>query len=432
MSSSKPFSVVLCLLCLALPARAENPKDKGRLTTDNRSRSNSQQMQMEIHEIGGKKLDQWKKDLHDPDPSVRAAALLAVIYFGQAATRAIPDVVDRLHDPDASPRAKAAMVLRMIPHLPADRSRIIKGLGRAIANDPQTIIRYEAAVSMKFMCPLVGKDERSAIQDLLVSVKSTSTFELREACIEALIYAGPDPKTGPDPRVTRELITKANFQFEPTQRVRLKAITALGALGRPQNPKDLADVMSVLKSRYNYHSKKPVVRIWTHVAIIALEEKADTKDLDTIADYLKNKEAFIRAEAAKALGALEDKAQNYVANICDLLQREEDPNVKESAALALGRMRNTGARVIGELIRITEEQDKKFIPAVLNACLALGELGANTPEVMKALNKVLERRDLEDYQKDYFVKKAIEKITHPKQRTIKAPVKNPDKGIRRK
>lgn len=431
MSSSKPFSVVLCLLSAALPALADKPDAKGTLINDSRSKSDSQQMQSETREVGGKTLDQWKKDLRDPDPSVRAAALMAISRFAQAA-KVVPDVVERLRDPDASPRVKAAMVLRMIPHYDNDRSRVIRGLGHAISHDNQTIIRYEASVSLQFFCPLKGKEEREAVQDLVASLNSTSTFELRDACIETLIYAGVDPNTGPDPRVTKALITRANFQWEPTTQVRLKAIMALGAMGRPQNPKDLADVMEILKSQYNYKSKRPTVRIWSHVAIIALEEKADKKDLETIADYLKNTEAAIRVQAVTALGALEDKAQGYVANICDMLQREKDNSVKASAAMSLGRMKNTGPRVLSQLIRITEDDDDESVAAVLNACSALAELGVNNADVSKALNKVLEHKALKKFQKDLIVQKAIEDLAHPKQKTVKQPAKNLDKGIRRK
>jgi HEAT repeat protein len=420
----------LCLLCAALPALAEKPDDnKGTLINDNRSRANSQQMQSERTDVGGKSLEQWRKDLRDPDPSVRAAALMAISQFGQAAAKAIPDVVDRLRDPDASPRVKAALVLRMIPHYDTDRARVIRGLGHAISHDNQTIIRYEAAVSLKYFCPLTGKDEREAVQDLVASLNSTSTFELRDACIETLIYAGVDPKTGPDQRVTKALITRANFQWEPTTQVRLKAIMALGAMGRPQHPNDYRDVMDILKSKYNYQSKHPTVKIWSHVAIIALDEKADKKDLETIADYLKNREAAVRVQAVTALGALEDKAQNYVTNICDMLQREKDNSVKAAAALSLGRMKNTGQRVLSELISMSEEDDDESVGVVLNACTALSQLGANTPEVMKALNKVLEHKSLKRFQKDLIVQKAIDDITHPKQKPVKQPAKNPDKGI---
>src|SRR5262249_41481353 len=143
-------------------------------------------------------------------------------------------------------------------------------------------------------------------------------------------YAGVNPDEGPDPRVTAALIRRADFQSEPTTQVRLKAIMALGAMGRPQSPADYTKVMEVLKSKNNYKSSDPTVQIWSHVAIIALDEKADTKDLDTIAEYLKRREAAVRFQAVTALGALEEKAQAYVANLCDLVLRprgESDPQV---------------------------------------------------------------------------------------------------------
>ena len=175
------------------------------------------------------------------------------------------------------------------------------------------------------------------------------------------MIAGVDPKTGPDPRVTDALIERANHLYEPTTQVRLKAIMALGAQGRPQDPAKLSRVMGVLKMPANYQSKHPTVRIWSHVAIIALEEKVNEKDLKTIASYLTSREAAIRLEAVRALGALEDRAQAYIDDIIKLLKTEQVPSVRAAAALSLGRMKNTGPRVIAALIKLSEEKEERTL-----------------------------------------------------------------------
>jgi len=424
MSSSKPFYVVLCLLCTALVARAEQPND-------NRSTDSSQRVDNGYtKEWGGKRFDEWVKDLKNPDPSYRAAALMALVYFKQAAD-AVPDVLVRLReDHDASPRVKAAMVLRMIPHHDTDRTRIILGLARAFSHDPQSIIRYEAVKSLQAFCPLhfESEKERDALKDLVDGLKSTSTYEIRDACIFTLILAGVDPKNGPDPKVTDALIWHANFNNEPTTQVRLKAIMALGAQGRPLDPKRLQNVMNVLKMPSNYQSRQPTVRIWSHVAIIALEEKVNKKDLDTIAGYLTNREAAIREQAVTALGALEDKAQGYVDDILKLLKREQVPSVKSAAALSLGRMKNTGSRVLEALIRLTEEKERENIGTVMSACTAFVMLGVNTAEVLKAMDKVVEHESLEKYQKDY-VRKMIEDLQNPRKKPVRNVANAPDKGV---
>jgi HEAT repeat protein len=252
-----------------------------------------------------------------------------------------------------------------------------------------------------------------------------STFELRDACIDGLIYAGVDPKRGPDPRVTKKLIHQANFQNEPTTQVRLKAIMALGAMGRPQSPADYQEVMSVLKSKNNYSSSHPTVRIWSHVAVIALDEKADKKDLDTIAEYLKERTSEVKFQAVTALGALEDKAQAYVPNLCDMVLKphgEDDPQVLAAIATSLGRMSNKGERVKDALVKMTEHDDPKFVSVVMSACMALAQLGISDGDAIK---KALDHRSFTEFQK-VALKQAIEEARKPKK-----PVKiaKPERGV---
>jgi HEAT repeat protein len=429
MSSSKPFCLVFCLLCTVLPTRAEKPNNN-RANDDSRSSGSLQQAEtVYTKEWGGKLFRDWIRDLRHPDPTYRVAALIALQYFKQNAD-AVPEILARLHDDgDASVRIKAAKLLGWIRPHETDRVRIIRGLAHAL-HDPQSVVRYEAAASLQSFCPFnfENKEERDALQDLVACLRNTSvtsSYELREICIDTLMKARVDPKTGPDPKVTEALITHANPMNEAAARVRIRAITALGAQGRPQDPKLLQRVMGVLRLPANFQSKNPSVRIWSHVAVIALEEKVNKKDLDTIANYLKEREAAVRLEAVTALGALEDKSQDYVGNILDMLKTEEIPTVKAAAALALGRMKVTGQSVLNRLIRMTEEDDRESVGVVLSACQAFVLLGTNNAEVVKAMDKVLEHKSLENYQKAW-VRKMIEELQAPRK---KQPAKEMPKAL---
>jgi HEAT repeat protein len=426
MSSSKPFCIVTCLLLAALPARAGKPND-------NRSNDSSQQRLDTGYtkEWGGKSFEEWKKDFkYNPDPSARVYALMALLNFKQRPD-ALPDVIAKLReDQDASVRVKAAQLMRWIPHHETDRTRIIKGLAHAISHDPQSIVRYEAAHSLQYFCPLNfnGKEEKEALQDLVMGINSTSTFEVRDICIVTLMLAGRDMKNGPDPRVTDALITRANPAYEGATQVRLHAIMALGAQGRPPDPRKLQRVLDVLKMPVNYRSSHPTIRIWSHVAIIALVEKVDKKDLDTIAGYLTDREAATREQAATALGALEEKAQDYVKDILKMLNRENVPAVKAAAAEALGRMKNVGPNVIHALISLTEDDERESMWVVRNACIALVRLGFPSPEVLKAMDKAAEHKSLEKWQKDE-IRKMIEELQNPKKRPAKDAPKEPEKPV---
>lgn len=430
MSSYKPFCLTLCLLCAALPVRAEKPNDN---RNDSSSSATLQRTDNGYtKEWGGKSIHDWIRDLEHSDPTNRVEAMLALPNFKQSAD-AIPEILKRLaRDGDASVRVKAALLPRMIPHHPVHRVRIISGLAHALHHDPQSVVRYEAAVSLQFYCPLNYEEEkeRDVLQDLVAGLNQTTTYELREACVVALIKAGVDPKKGPDPKVTDALIARANPLYEAAMRVRVQSIMALGAKGRPQDPKKYNSVMNVLKMPANYNNRKqPAVRIWAHVAVIALTEQKDNKkELDAIAEYLTHKEAAIRREAVSALGALEEKSQAYLDDVLKLLKTERIPAVKAAAAEALGRMKNTGQKVISALIRLTEEDKPESFFTVWSACRAIALLGINSGEAMNAVEKVLEHKSLQEYQR-MIIKKGIEEMQNPpKKHLAKEAPKNPEKG----
>jgi HEAT repeat protein len=433
MSSGKAFFAILCLLALPLFGHAEKKTNDSRLSKNDDSRSSddsSETRPKPPETLGGKTLKEWISDLTHRDPSVRAAAIAVLPGFGEAASIAVePLIKHSLIDHDNSPRVKAAIALRMMYIPKTQRGAVIKALGRCIVDpNSQAIVRYEAITTMMRFGHL-KEDERGVIPDLVANLGSTATWEVRHICIIALITAGVDEKKGPDPRVTDALILRAQQYYEPADQVRLEAIMALGAMGRPQDPKMLAKVVTILKAGINFRSPNRSIRMWSHVALMALEDKVYEKELLAIADNLKDKEAAVRVQAVAALGALEDKAHAYVSNLCDLLKKEKDPSVKAAAAAALGHMGNKGDRVINALVDMTEDTKPDSFDMVLGACNALAHLGANTPDVNKAMEKVLEHQSLRPYQKD-LVKAAIDELKTPKKKPLKDPPKSPERGIK--
>jgi HEAT repeat protein len=408
MSSSKTLFALLAVLCCAVHAFAQKPNDSP-------SQYPSQENPPIPREIGGKTYDQWKQDLKHDDPSVRANAITVIPGFREQAMDAVLLLIDRTHDKDASPRVKAVLALKIMGVRGTDRQRVVKALGERIANDSQAIVRYEAAQAlMRF-----GPDGREVVGDLVKGLGDSSTWELRHACILALIVAGVDEMKGPDPRVTDALLLRINTFYEPTFQVRLEAIIALGALGRPQDPKKLQQVIAGLRQHFNSSNK--AIKIWSHVSMMALEDKVNTKDLDTIAGYLSERDRDVRVQAVTALGALQSKAHDYLPKICDMLRSEKEPQVQAAACNALGRMGDKSEKVLHTLIRLTEKDDLESVSVVLSACSALAQIGAPTPEVMEAMNKVLEHRSMSPQQKD-LVRKYMEEVKKPKE-----PEKKKDK-----
>jgi HEAT repeat protein len=436
MSSFKPLSVLMCLLCLALPGFAEKPADNRPPADDSHSLEYKREMDPDYipTQVGGKRLDEWIKDLKHPDPSIRENALIAIPQFKKGALQAVPDIVMVLHDSDASPRVKAAISLRMIPieRKSIHRSRVMKGLSYSIAHDPQSIVRYEAVSTLQYFLPLnyEDKDEAEVITSLLTSANSQTTFALRSVCIDALILAGPDPKKGPDPRVTQALMIRAG-SGEPATQVRLKAIMALGIMGRPQDPTLNNQVQALLAAKgrgVGLHYR--TIRIWSHVSLSLLTEKIDDKDLKEIVECLKDREAALRVQAVTALGALQDKARDHVGTLCDMVlgrRPEDDLSVLKAICSALSSMRNTGDRVKRTLIQMSEIDDAKKTDVTLAACQALAQLFTDDRDALDALEKAKQHKSFQDFHRNYvdkFVKDAKELKKNAKEKP-----KLDDKGI---
>jgi HEAT repeat protein len=438
MSSSKTFFTLVCLLALTPLLRGEAPAAGRVAKIDSRSSDSSGDMKYRRPEkIGGKSMDQWIGDLKSLDPAVRAAAVVALVGFQDTDGKAIPALVKMAgHDDDASPRAKAVIALGMLPHLDVQRPSIIKGLASVIRYDHQAIIRYKAIESLSSLMrlqPLNPEERAAVIPALVANVNATTTFDLRLSAIKALMMAGPDPKKGPDYAVTKALLTHAQYSQERSAEVRLYAIIALGSLGRPQHPQELGEVLGTLKNVPKYE-KNRAIRMWAHVGMLVLDVDTNyDKELKEIVKTLEEApEAAMKSHALMALAALKDKSNQYVPNICkvllkDIRNKERDASVRSAGAMALGYIGNKGELAIGTLIKVTEDADPNHFDAVIAACVAFTQLKANTPEVVEAFDRLLDRPGLQDYQKK-TISALKEQLIHPPKKLADQP-KSPEKGI---
>jgi HEAT repeat protein len=374
-----------------------------------------------VVEVGGKTYHQWTDDLKSLDASVREEAIRSLAYFGHDSIRAIPLIVERLQDSDTSPRVKAAIVLGMINIPKEDVPNVARALGVRLQQDSQAIVRYYSAVTLNNF----GEDARYALPGLVKGVTDPSTWEIRHACIAVLRSAGRDPRGGPNINVEHALVTALH---DPTYRVRLEAILAIGTLGPPNDRQLLMSVLQGLQERLT--DKDPAVKIWAHVALMALDEVTE-KSLQVVIRYFKNNDPKVRTEAARGLGAignklkskstmvepallaaLDDKDVNVVAAAAEALASLEemsgkarsalldllknpDANLRAVGARALGMAGSKGRQGVPALTALV--QDKEQPPFVLaSACWALGEIGEPSPAAVAALNDVGQRKDVDD------------------------------------
>jgi HEAT repeat protein len=328
-------------------------------------------------EIDGKTYEQWKADLTHPDPSARGLAIKVLPRFGVRAADAVPLLIERTNDQDDVIRIHAILALRDIHIRGTDRVRVVRALGVRVSHDTQSIIRYEAARLLNRF----GTDAREALADLVKGTEDTRSWEIREACIEALIAGGSDKQQGPDPRVTDALLLRLDVKSEPAMLVRMQAAHALGALGPPLNAKKLEQVRTALKAQVNIPNKS--MRIWSRASLMALDKEVNEGDLKAILGYLDDKESDVRAQAVTALGSLEGKAHNSLAAIDRLTQQEKEFRVLAAACRALERMG-----------RANRDAVETNVLSILQKLSERGNLDEQSKDIArKALQKIRESSD---------------------------------------
>jgi HEAT repeat protein len=259
------------------------------------------------------------------------------------------------------------------------------------------------------------------IDDLIRGARDRNTCELRQACIQTLITS-VDREKGPEPKVTDILIERTSVTGEPSKQVRMQAIIALGAVGRPHSPAKLKQVLKALHD--HYYSTDKSIRIWTHVSLMALNEEIKQKDVNMIVDCLdpQKNDREVRKQAVLALGAMAKKTTEHVKDICALLKDEKETMVQEAACRALARMGDKSDRVVSALIRLTEKDTKKTNEVVMAACATLAQLHVDDTEVIDALKAVQKHELLGDPEK-----KMVEQYVKIIQSPPPADVKGKDK-----
>jgi HEAT repeat protein len=374
-----------------------------------------------VTEVGGKTFKQWTDDLKHPDASVREEAIRALVLFGHDAPRAVPLIVERLRDTDASPRVKAAIALGMIAVNKDDIPKVTEALGQRILQDSQSMVRYYAASSLNNF----GEDARYGQPGLVKGVSDLATWEIRHACICALRSAGKDASGAPSPSVEHALVQALH---DPTYKVRLEAILTIGTLGKPTDRSLFLTVVQALQDRLT--DREPAVKIWAHIALMAIDEVND-KSVRGVISYLKNPDPKVRVEAARGLGAIATKLKVKASLVEPALigaLQDKEANVIGAAALALTQMDELSGKARDDLLGLLKNsdasvrsaaaqsfgsagskarpavpalaelvQDKEQPPSVVSsACWALGEIGEPSAAAEAALTSISQRKDTDD------------------------------------
>jgi HEAT repeat protein len=373
MQTMGSLTAPLFVLVLALPASAQ-PASAPPTNPPGTSSSPMPATTAPPTEVGGKTLSHWVSELKHTDPSVRESAIKALPHFGSAATDVVvPHLLDRFHDSDACPRVRAVAILRLVPVADKDVPKVVAALNTRLLEDPQAVIRYEAAVTLQRF----GEESRGALPGLLQCVNDRATFALRQACAAALKQAGRDSKGVPVREATLALLKALH---DPAQEVRLEAVLALGQMGRPAEPL-LAQVVKELQGMQGDRDK--VVQIWAQVSVMALD-KVTEPGVGFLVKHLKHPEMEVRVNAIQALGTVGTKARSAVPNLIDALG-DKEVGVVVLVCQALVALGDGGPKVINALTELSE--NKKAEEPIQKAAARAADLLKNQPRPEKEKEK---------------------------------------------
>ncbi len=364
---SRVLCVGLCALALALADGRAGAQTKP-------GSSSSSSSPPPPTDIGGKTLKQWIQDMKSLDASIRENAIRTVPYFGKAGRDAVPTLINLTRDPDASCRLNAMLsLIPFVPYLtPGEVENAIQKLIVSLNQDTQAVVRYNAAIALSAF----GPDARPAIPNLITQMRDRSSWVVRQTVVIALSSAAADNKTGPDSRAVNAL---ANLFLNPntpeeSSQVRLEAVIALGAMGRPQlvdQPRAVQALQRALKDT------DKSVAIWAHVSLMAVDKVTD-EGVGAVAKQLKGKDVTAKVQAARALAAMGRDAKAKVPDLIDLL-------------------------------------DDRDLVARAAAVWSLGELGINAAAAVPALTALGAKKDQNEYLKE-MAKEALQKINGVKKK----------------
>jgi HEAT repeat protein len=313
----------------------------------------------EITEVGGRPIEEWIKDISARDRSKGEAAIRTVLLFGpDRAYQAVPAILHELekHKPpgvllDTSIRINGTVALGAILSKakevdPKHVKEAIKILSRFLG-DSQSIVKQRAAEALG----LIGPAAKSAIPTLAYnSLKDYSTWETRQAAAAALGLISLEKGKAPSGDVLKALfgaLLDSSFQVRLAA---VKSITWLGGLAdRP-----LKTRMVKVLNQHIPSEADASVRVWTHMAIMTIEQEVQPNHVAAIAQVLKHHDMGARIQAATLLGFIGPRAKNTVPQLIGALS-DPQPAVVFASMAALTRMEQWADPAIPALKKIMED-----------------------------------------------------------------------------
>lgn len=316
------------------------------------------------NDINGKTLEEWIKQIDNPDPSLREQAIRSVMLFGPTARRAIPALVRQVrNNNDLNPLANSIIALGQLIQVEKDPEyarSAVNALIQALNND-QAIIRYQAAMALGYC----GTNARPAVPKLAQMINDRSSWETRKAVCFALGWAGKDERMIPDMRALTALVDAID---DLSKEVRLEALQGLINLGPPDAGQNTAQMKILLERRLKADKDKSVV-IWVRVAMMRLDEKQiNDQNLTIIAKLLKDSDIDIAVQAARAMFYIGRESKNKLAELVEALQHP-DARMRQQVVQTIERIGPAAERAIPALELIAQRDKEEPVREAAKAAI---------------------------------------------------------------
>jgi len=345
----------------------------------------------------GKTVDGWRKELNNPDASVRRSAAFALGRMGEEARGAVSQLVRRLHeDTDAGARDMAASAIGDIARALQNNNATVweKSGGillKLLKDDPSERVRRSAAYALG----VFGPQAAGAVEALIKALRDADA-SVRQNAAWALGQIG---------EVASESVSKlCECLSDKDTLVRRDAAGALGALGKAAE-KAGRPLIELVKSEQDTVVKKTALETLAHIA--GPDQAGYAKDLVPLLD---DKDPEARLSAALVLARIGGEESANALPVLKTALKDTDPHIQELATAALATLGPLAKPAIHDLADALTDANNTVVVR-RNAALALSHIGAEAKPVVPALVKALQRsQPLEVRQ---FAAEALAQMRYP-------------------
>jgi HEAT repeat protein len=262
--------------------------------------------------------------------------------------------------PEVTPRRKLTLLEDLEDLAEADTLTSFDDLARSLLADPDPQVRARA-IRLLWEC-----EDQKLVQVYLDMLNNDGDVEVKAAAANALgqfIYLGELDKIPAElhHEIEDQLLKATTISKETL--IRRRALESLGYSGRKE-------VIALIEAAFDEKNID-----WVVSALFAMWRSSDNRWKKQVISQLRSPDEDIRSEAIHAAGELELDSSRVI--LLDILEDEEDLEVRREIIWALSRIGGEGVRAKLEELQEIEEDDEEadFIEEAIDTLSFTEDMG---------------------------------------------------------